>query len=56
MVYKARDTHLERLAALKLLPPEKVADAERKRRFVREARCTSALSRPNIVLWTIAGH
>ncbi len=38
MVYKARDTHLERLVAIKVLPPERVADAERKRRFVQEAR------------------
>ena len=46
VVCKARDTHLERLAALKLLPPEKVADAEHKRRFVREAKCASALCVP----------
>jgi len=37
LVYKARDTHLDRLVALKALPPEKVADPERKRRFVQEA-------------------
>src|SRR5437773_857156 len=38
VVYKARDTHLDRWVAVKLLPPEKVADPERKRRFVKEAK------------------
>jgi serine/threonine protein kinase len=36
VVYKAQDTHLDRFVALKILPPEKVADPERKRRFVQE--------------------
>jgi Tol biopolymer transport system component/predicted Ser/Thr protein kinase len=49
VVYKARDTHLDRLVALKVLPPDKVADPERKRRFMQEAKAASALKHPNII-------
>lgn len=49
VVYKARDTHLDRLVAIKVLPPDKVADPERKQRFLREAKAASSLNHPNII-------
>jgi Tol biopolymer transport system component len=49
-VYKAVDTHLDRPVAVKVLPSDKVADAERKSRFVQEAKAASALRHPNIIV------
>ena len=49
VVYKARDTRLDRFVAIKVLRAEAISDAERKRRFVQEAKAASALNHPNIV-------
>jgi serine/threonine protein kinase len=49
VVYRAVDTHLDRPVAVKLLRADVVADPDRKRRFIQEAKAASALNHPNIV-------
>jgi eukaryotic-like serine/threonine-protein kinase len=49
VLYRARDSRLGRTVAIKVLRPAVVADPERTRRFVQEARAVSALNHPNIV-------
>ena len=48
-VYRARDSRLGREVAVKVLPAEYSADADRLRRFEQEARAAGALNHPNIL-------
>ena len=48
-VYRARDTKLNRLVAIKILHPEQTRNADLQRRFIQEAQAASALNHPNIV-------
>jgi Tol biopolymer transport system component/tRNA A-37 threonylcarbamoyl transferase component Bud32 len=48
-VYKARDKRLARFVAIKVLSEARRADADRRARFVQEAKAASALNHPNII-------
>ncbi len=48
-VYRAIDTRLNRTVAIKIIGSDAVADPERRRRFLTEARAASALNHPNII-------
>ena len=49
IVYLAREVHLDRPVAIKLLPPHRAADPVLRERFLREARLAAKLSHPNII-------
>ena len=49
VVYLAREIRLDRLVAIKVLPPHLAGDATVRERFLREARTAAQLSHPNIV-------
>lgn len=49
IVYRAKDVTLDRVVAIKLLPPERARQTELHERFLREARTAARLSHPNIV-------
>lgn len=49
LVYLAREVRLDRLVAIKLLPPELYDDPVVRERFLRESRIAAQLSHPNIV-------
>jgi serine/threonine-protein kinase len=49
IVYLARDLRLERVVAIKLLPPDRARDAAARGRFLREARMAAQLSHPHII-------
>jgi eukaryotic-like serine/threonine-protein kinase len=49
IVYLAREVRLDRLVAIKLLPPHLAAHDPLRERFLREARTAARLSQPNII-------
>jgi len=48
-IYKAQDTRLNRLVAIKVLLGQSSSDPESRRRFIQEAQAASSLNHPNII-------
>ena len=55
-IYRARDTRLDRMVAIKILAAPLAADPELRDRFDREARAISSLNHPHICTLFDVGH
>src|SRR3954466_11379526 len=55
-VFKARQVSMDRIVALKILPPSMAKQKKFIERFVREARASARLNHPNIVNGIDVGH
>ena len=55
-VYRATDTRLKRVVAIKVLPAHAASDQTRRERFDREARAVSSLNHPQICALYDVGH
>ena len=56
-VFRATDTRLNRLVAIKVLPPGVALDPQMRARFAREARAVAALTHPHIcTLYDVGRH
>jgi serine/threonine protein kinase len=56
VVYRARDTRLNRIVAIKILPPHLADSPESRDRFEREARVIASLNHPHICTLYDVGH
>src|SRR5947207_10062331 len=48
-IYKAQDSRLNRMVAIKVLSRHAAGDEERRRRLIKEAQAASSLNHPNII-------
>ena len=55
-VYRARDSRLDRIVAIKILPSHLSENPEARQRFDREARTISSLNHPNVCTLHDVGH
>ncbi len=55
-VYQAKDTRLDRIVAIKVLPEQTSINADLRARFQREAKTISSLNHPNICTLYDVGH